>query len=97
MILFTESRCEPVPSVRHASPNTTLTNEGTFVSYACLPGYKCDAGDIRIVARCVEGEWKLNDIRCISRNILIRVVIMISNTSIFMYPFSKKGLYILIS
>ena len=73
-IPFTESICEPVPLVGHASPDTTLTDKVTLISDTCIPGFKYDneTVDAGMHAKCIEEEWKLKDLRCISRNILIK-------------------------
>ena len=50
-----DNRCPPVPTIALATPNTTLSENDTVVSYTCQYGYLFYKGDFTL--RCLDGSW----------------------------------------
>ena len=58
LLFVADNRCSPVPTVVHASPDTSLAVEGTVVTYSCERGYGLQSDSARKSLQCEGREWK---------------------------------------
>ena len=63
-VFCTDHRCNPVPVLENALPNTTSVDQGVIVSYQCIEGHRFDDGLSNYSITCDGNQWIYNDRAC---------------------------------
>ena len=60
-IFHSVGRCEPVPDVPHATPDSTNASDGSVVTYMCEQGFTFETGFTTSI-RCVDTVWQMDSL-----------------------------------
>ncbi len=56
-LLFLAGRCEPVPHVQNAAPDSLMAHDGTRIHYSCVEGHVFTDSSNVTVAECRQQTW----------------------------------------